>query len=98
MATATLRGLWRAVRPHQTPRGDSEGPEQVVLDEGAVWSLRLRTGGGLRLTCREGLLWLTREGDPSDKVVQAGGSVWLDGPGLVVVQALRPARFGPSES
>jgi ferric-dicitrate binding protein FerR (iron transport regulator) len=68
----------------------------VVLDEGAVWSCHLRTGG-LRLTCREGVLWLTHEGDPEDTVVEAGSSVRLDGPGLVVVQALRRARFGPSE-
>jgi DUF2917 family protein len=54
--------------------------------------------GGLRLTCHEGLLWLTREGDSRDEVVKAGGSVRLDGPGLVVVQALRSARFGSSES
>ncbi|ATB36126.1 hypothetical protein CYFUS_001540 [Cystobacter fuscus] len=97
MATAMLRGLWQAVRPHhRTARGKTKGPEQVVLEEGAVWSCRVRAGG-LRLTCCEGLLWLTHEGEPTDKVVKAGGSVRLDGPGLVVVQALRPARFGPSE-
>ncbi|WP_187344881.1 DUF2917 domain-containing protein [Cystobacter ferrugineus] len=96
MATATLRGLWRAVRPHRRAHGETKGPVQVVLDEGAVWSCRVRAGG-LRLTCCEGLLWLTREGDPGDTVVKAGGSVRLDGPGLVVVQALRRARFGPSE-
>ncbi len=96
MATAMLRGLWQAVRPHRAARGKTKGPEQVVLDEGSVWSHRVRAGG-LRLTCRECLLWLTHEGDPSDTVMEAGGSVRLDGPGLVVVQALRPARFGPSE-
>ena len=97
MATATDPGLWRAEGPSRTSRGDTKAPEQVTLDEGAVWSHRVRTGG-LRLTCHEGLLWLTREGDSRDEVVRAGRSVCLDGPGLVVVQALRSARFGPSES
>lgn len=87
MTTATLRGLWR---------GTEAGPARVVLDEGTVWSRRLRKGG-LRLTCCEGRLWLTREGDARDTVLEAGDSVRLDGPGLVVVQALRPARFSASE-
>jgi hypothetical protein len=48
---------------------------------------------GLTLTCHEGWIWLTREGDAKDHVLTAGRSVRLDGPGLVVVQALRTARF-----
>lgn len=93
MTTATLRGLWRVLRPDPTARG---GTAHVALHEGGVWSRRLRARS-LRLTCCEGLLWLTREGDVRDTVLNPGDSVRLDGPGLVVVQALRPARFGARE-
>ncbi|XXF77749.1 DUF2917 domain-containing protein [Myxococcaceae bacterium GXIMD 01537] len=89
MATATLRGLWRAVR---RPRHGEAVPGRVELEEGTVWSHRLGPGG-LRISCCEGLLWLTREGDVRDTVLRAGESTRVEGRGLVVVQALRGARF-----
>jgi hypothetical protein len=67
--------------------------EAVTLARGALWSHRVRSACGLTLTCHEGWVWLTREGDAEDHVLAAGHTVRLDGPGLVVVQALRPARF-----
>jgi len=74
--------------PARCPMG--HGP--VTLARGAVWSRRVRSCG-FTLTCHEGWVWLTREGDAEDHVLAAGDSVVLDQPGLVVVQALRPARF-----
>ncbi|MDY7230108.1 DUF2917 domain-containing protein [Hyalangium rubrum] len=64
----------------------------VVLPGGTLWSHRPRAGG-LTLTCNEGWIWLTQEGDTEDHVLAAGSSLRLDKPGLVVVQALRSARF-----
>lgn len=64
----------------------------VTLARGELWSRRVRTAGST-LTCHEGWVWLTREGDSRDYVLAAGDSVRLDKPGLVVVQALRTARF-----
>lgn len=67
----------------------------VTLEPGALWSHRMRSGGDT-LTCHEGRVWLTREGDSADHVLKAGDSVSLGGAGLVVVQALRPARISLS--
>jgi hypothetical protein len=93
MTTATLRGLWRVVRPRRAAHASTAaGSTHEALEPGGLWSRRLR-GEGLRLTCCEGQLWLTREGDVTDTVVSAGESVRVEGPGLMVVQALRPARF-----
>jgi hypothetical protein len=64
----------------------------VTLARGALWSHRVHSRG-LALTCHEGWVWLTREGDAIDHVLAAGDTVRLDQPGLVVVQALRSARF-----
>ena len=64
----------------------------VALAQGALWSHRVHSRG-LTLTCHEGWVWLTREGDARDHVLAAGDTVRLDHPGLVVVQALRAARF-----
>lgn len=64
----------------------------VTLSLGELWSHRVRTPGGL-LCCLEGSVWLTREGDASDHVLQAGEALRMEGPGLVVVQALGAARF-----
>jgi hypothetical protein len=66
--------------------------DKVTLTRGALWSHRVRSCG-LTFTCHEGWVWLTREGDLEDHVLAAGDTVWLGEPGLVVVQALRPASF-----
>jgi Protein of unknown function (DUF2917) len=64
----------------------------VTLAQGSLWSHRVHSRG-LTLTCHDGWVWLTREGDARDHVLAAGDTVRLDQPGLVVVQALRAARF-----
>ncbi|SEU00563.1 DUF2917 domain-containing protein [Stigmatella erecta] len=67
----------------------------VTLPLGELWSHRLRRPGA-SLRCHEGCVWLTREGDGCDHVLRAGEALCLEGPGLVVVQALGPARFSVS--
>lgn len=67
-------------------------PGPVTLARGAVWSHRVHPHG-LTLTCHEGWVWFTCEGDSRDHFLAAGATVRLDQPGLLVVQALRPARF-----
>ena len=64
----------------------------VGLPRGALWSHEVHSSE-LSLTCLEGWIWLTREGDVRDYMLAAGRSVRLDRPGKVVVQALRPSRF-----
>ncbi|WP_284663018.1 DUF2917 domain-containing protein [Myxococcus sp. SDU36] len=69
----------------------SLGP--VHLAQGALWSEHPRSGQPLTLTCREGLLWLTCEGDAKDYVLHPGDTLRLERSGHVVMQALRPSRF-----
>lgn len=74
----------------------------LVLSRDMTWRCPLGSHG-LRLVCHEGAVWLTQEGDAEDHVVEAGEELWVGGSGLVVVQALRPARLSiqatpPSQS
>jgi hypothetical protein len=64
----------------------------VALPQGTLWSREVHSSE-LTLTCHEGWIWLTREGDVKDHMLTAGRAVRLDRPGRVVVQALRPSRF-----
>lgn len=85
-----LRALAERLRP-APHRDGSEAP--VWLARGAMWSTHTHGGERWVLTCGNGQLWLTCEGDATDYVLGPGDTVRLDAPGLVVVQALRPARF-----
>lgn len=69
---------------------------RLARDE--VWGTHLQGDEPLVLTCDEGLLWLTLEGDSRDYVLGPGAAVKLETAGHVVVQALRPARFSLSRA
>lgn len=91
--TFTIHNWMRALAERLHPSHASEtNPGPIRLDPGDVWSRHTR-GEALMLTCGEGQLWLTREGDARDHVLSAGDSVSLVSAGHVVVQALRPSRF-----
>ncbi|WP_224362804.1 EamA family transporter [Hyalangium versicolor] len=64
----------------------------VSLAPGSLWKHRAHAGEHV-LTCHAGQVWLTREGDATDHILRAGESLRMEKPGLVVVQALRPAHF-----
>ncbi|WP_158501705.1 EamA family transporter [Vitiosangium sp. GDMCC 1.1324] len=74
-----------------------EEPAGLALAQGALWTYQPRMGG-LMLSCCEGSVWLTREGDGEDHVLKPGDALQVEGHGRVVVQALRPARlcFAPT--
>lgn len=76
--------------------GALAGAVRLARDE--VWGVYTHGGEPWVLTCAEGLLWLTREGDSRDFVLRAGDAVHLGSAGHVVVQALRPARFSLSRA
>jgi hypothetical protein len=95
----TFQDWMRALmeRRRLAARGDgSTGP--LCLERGGVWSARLHGGEHLTLTCTDGQLWLTCEGDSRDVVLGPGHTVHVDVPGHVVVQALRAARLHVSTS
>lgn len=67
-------------------------PQLETLAPGEVRTLRLGAGAVLAVT--EGLLWLTRSGDPADHLLAAGTTFTFPRGALVVVQALRQeARY-----
>jgi len=48
---------------------------------------------GLKVCCREGVLWLTQKGDREDHPLRSGESFVIDRPGRVLVMALGPAAL-----
>ena len=92
--TLTFQDWLRTLTERLVPgarRDAHAGP--VLLARGATWSVHTHGGRPLALTCGDGQLWLTREGDTKDYVLGPGDTVRLEAAGHVVVQALRPARF-----
>ncbi|WP_437670830.1 drug/metabolite exporter YedA [Sorangium sp. So ce131] len=65
---------------------------RIELGKGGLWTHRLQ-GGPLLLSCTAGSVWVTREGDPDDVVLEAGSSYGGAGRGLLVVEALEPAQI-----
>ncbi|WP_437275506.1 drug/metabolite exporter YedA [Sorangium sp. So ce375] len=65
---------------------------RIELGKGGLWTHRLR-GGPLLLSCTAGAVWITREGEPEDVVLEAGSSYGGEGRGLLVVEALEPAQI-----
>jgi hypothetical protein len=62
--------------------------------------LRLEAPGRLEIACDSGRVWVTEERQASDTWLDAGQSVRLEGRGLALVEATRPAslRIGKSLS
>ncbi|WNG40134.1 DUF2917 domain-containing protein [Archangium violaceum] len=71
---------------------DSSFDRGLSLERGALWKYRAN-GERLSLSCNEGSVWLTREGDSVDHILSPGQSLQVEGHGQVVVQALQPARL-----
>ncbi|WP_437586431.1 drug/metabolite exporter YedA [Sorangium sp. So ce1000] len=67
-------------------------PSRIELGKGGLWTHRLQ-GGPLLLSCTAGAVWITREGEPEDVVLEAGSSYGGEGRGLLVVEALEPAQI-----
>lgn len=54
---------------------------------------------GQRVSCLEGIIWITQHRDERDIVLKAGQSFVLDRPGLAIVFALQDAliTLGPAQ-
>ena len=50
-------------------------------------------GGAVTLRCLEGIVWVTRPGDPRDYFLRAGEELRLGSAGPAVVEAHRAARI-----
>lgn len=62
--------------------------EQATLTLQANSYLKLRGARGVRLTCREGLLWVTQEGVSRDDFIEPGAGLPLTADGDVLIEAL----------
>jgi len=65
-------------------------PSRIDLEHRSV--LALDDPSDVNLTCREGTLWLTLDGDPRDYVLEAGDSFRTVEHRRALVYALTPSR------
>ena len=63
--------------------------EPIALSARSVH--RIEEARGIKVTCVNGVTWITQERDSRDLILAAGQSVVLDRPGLAVVYAFRDA-------
>ena len=77
-------------------------PESALHSEDAETVVELRAGQLWRadgnncwraIMCREGVIWITQNGDVQDHVITAGEMFLVSQPGKVIVQALIDARM-----
>jgi len=65
---------------------------EVSLTKYKMWSIEGDRRGDV-ISCVNGILWVTQEGDQKDYVIEAGRDFWVTKPGTVVVQALDNSKF-----
>ncbi len=64
----------------------------ISLAKYKTWSIEGDRRGDV-ITCLNGTLWITQEGDFRDYVLETGRSFWVTRPGTVVLQALDNSHF-----
>ncbi len=64
----------------------------ISLPKFKTWSMDGDRRGDV-ISCSNGRLWITQEGDLKDYVVEAGKNFWVTKAGTVVVQALENSQF-----
>jgi len=65
---------------------------EITLAKFRTWTIEGDRRGDV-ISCLDGSLWITQEGDLKDYVVESGKDFWVTKPGTVVVQALNDAHF-----
>lgn len=66
-------------------------PNEMQLAANALY--RVPDASLVRLTCAEGVLWITLDNDPRDVVLEAGGEFTTTDRRRALVFALKPSRF-----
>ncbi len=64
----------------------------ISLPKYKTWSIEGDRRGDV-ITCLNGTLWVTQEGDFKDYVLESGRSFWVTRPGTVILQALDHSHF-----
>jgi len=70
-------------------------PRDLRLEHKALYSLP--DGSGLAVTCDDGVLWLTLDGDSRDFVLEAGETFETQDRGRVLIYALADSRISVAE-
>jgi hypothetical protein len=65
---------------------------QRIIEEMQAARLRSIRQSGVIATCVEGLIWITRDNDPNDRILQAGESFTTTSRHRVIFQALVRSR------
>ena len=65
---------------------------EITLAKHKVWSIEGDRRGDV-ISCCNGTLWITQEGDLKDYIIEAGKDFWVTRRGEVVVQALENSQF-----
>jgi quercetin dioxygenase-like cupin family protein len=69
------------------------GIRQAVIELEAQAVLPLHEASGTRVTCLEGVLWITQDNDRNDIILEAGQSFTIGAGADALVQALRASRM-----
>lgn len=68
-------------------------PEKIVtLRDRELFSIK-KGRRAMKISCRTGVLWLTREGDSADHLIRAGEQLAVPGGGLILISALEDSVF-----
>ena len=65
---------------------------EINLAKHGLWTISGDRRGDV-ISCREGALWITQEGDMRDYVLDTGQDFWVTKPGTIIVQALQGTQF-----
>ena len=65
---------------------------EITLPKHKMWTIEGDRRGDV-ISCENGSLWITQEGDLKDYVVEAGRNFWVTKPGTMIVQALEVSKF-----
>jgi hypothetical protein len=71
-------------------------PRDLRLERKALYSLP--DASGLAVTCDEGVVWLTVDGDPRDFVVEPGQTFETQDHGRVLIYAFAPSRISIADA
>jgi hypothetical protein len=70
----------------------------IELNKGEFWKRSCPKGGSLEITCLEGALWVTQEGDEWDYCLEDGKSFITNKPRTTLLEALEKTQFKMIES
>jgi Protein of unknown function (DUF2917) len=81
----------RHVKPKEPKMNTTLRPNQLTLEQRGM--LRLYGRAGTKIRCDDGAIWVTRDGDLNDTVLEAGQSHVLDHDAALMIYAFEPSKL-----